>query len=804
MPRAPASHHVVLQDRNRSHRVPLRIVQDDEGRLMYEWRLAPALAPSVSAEDLAYASFTPDLQLTWAQEDWVGGGLQFYYSNEESDRYALADKVWASPPNELSMGLHPRPITFGVRNGAAQLGATTNWSVSGVTLTAVTTAPHSGSYHFQGASWSTNDYCQVRVVQSEQPAARWVSQAITVTAKVRGASAGGQVRLQILETGGSSTPTTSGSAATLTTSYQAITAAVTLQADSTAVNIRVQMSADGGEDRTVYFDSVQCLPGTAVPNAAHTRMLMMGTDLLAFTDRAVWKLDETSAYWCLQKVHAASITGAEIYDNRLYIGQGESTVYQYSDAGDPTSGTASNLSSTADNANRFIKVLNVNGNWALAKTLDDDNVHIATDPTNSGSWGSAIEVGKDDHKIVQVFQLDGTIAVGKEDGFYRYLSLDGNRFVNVYPAAEFMTDASNFDRGIMHNGFFYTTIGESGLMRFDGNYWQSLSHIIRTPGFSELGNRGRAFGTDGEWLYLLVEDLNSDAIDNKCWLLALKEFTGKWAVHQVASLTMSDGVDIHVHKSSGGTNRFCYVMGDVNDEAFCYRLQLADRTDTPRLATNKDHALTGEFITSWIDWDRPQVYKAPTRFILLSENLSSSNTVTVSYQADNETSFTAINSTNSVFKTSPRSSIAFNENITARRIRFKLEFTASSTTSGPVVRAFVIEAAWRPSRLKHWTMTAAIEEGAQSLQGVSAGLSVSRSLTMLNLLKDEIAPIIIEDIDGVEQRGHIIDMAERQIRRHPREATSYARAVDIRITQALTAAAQPWNSGIRYDEFHWG
>ncbi len=47
--------------------------------------------------------------------------------------------------------------------------------------------------------------------------------------------------------------------------------------------------------------------------------------------------------------------------------------------------------------------------------------------------------------------------------------------------------------GIMHNGFFYTTIGESGLMRFDGNYWQSLSHIIRTPGFSELGNRARGF-----------------------------------------------------------------------------------------------------------------------------------------------------------------------------------------------------------------------------------------------------------------------------------------------------------------------
>ena len=176
----------------------------------------------------------------------------------------------------------------------------------------------------------------------------------------------------------------------------------------------------------------------------------------------------------------------------------------------------------------------------------------------------------------------------------------------------------------------------------------------------------------------------------------------------------------------------------------------------------------------------------------------------MSYQADNETSFTAINSTNSVFKTSPRSTIAFNEAITARRIRFKLEFAAASTTSGPVVRAFVVEAAWRPSRLKHWTMTAAIEEGVQGMQGVTAGLPVNRSLTLLNLLKDEIAPIIIEDIDGTEQRGHIIDMAERQIRRHPAETSSYSRAVDIRITQSLTASAQPWNSGIRWDEFHWG
>ena len=233
---------------------PLRIMRGDENELMYQWEMAPPLAPQVPSRDVNYGQYTPGQVLEWSQSDWRNGGLQHYYDPDYPARYAIADGVWTLTPNQLSLAPAVRDVTYGTRNGACQLKATTNWSVSGVTLTAVTTEPHTGEYHFQGAAWSTNDYCELSLVQTEQPAARLQSTLINVTARVKNASdATGTMRLQIVESGGSSTPTTSGSTTALTTSYQTLSASVTLQSDSTGVVIRLQMVADGGSDRTVFF-----------------------------------------------------------------------------------------------------------------------------------------------------------------------------------------------------------------------------------------------------------------------------------------------------------------------------------------------------------------------------------------------------------------------------------------------------------------------------------------------------------------------------------------------------------------------
>jgi len=806
--RGGLSDHIVLADRSDENRTPLKILTDENGALLYQSDLAPALAPDVPAPDVRYGQYEPDLEITWSQYDWSQGGLKFYYDANIPGQYGLADKVWPATSSEIGLGYSPKSVTFGVRNGGCQLAATTGWSVSGTTITAVTTAPHAGSHHFQLASMSTNDYAQITIQQTEQPVARWVSQAITVTAMVRGSAAGGQVRMQIVESGGSSTPTTSGSAATLTTSYQNISASVTTQSDTTGIVIRVEMSADGGEDRTVYFDSAQCLAGTAIPNASNCKMQYLNGDLLALTDRAVWKFDETSDYWCLQKVHGAAITGTMVFDDRLYIGQGESTAYQYSDAQDATSWTAASGSGTNDNANRFTKALNVSGNWAAVKSLNDDEIYLTTDPTGSASWGSAIEVGKDDHNIIQLYQIDGTIAVGKEDGFYQYLTLDGNRFANVFPDAEVMVDSQNFDRGVMYQGMFYTVIGEVGFVRYNGEVWQRLGKVVQSPGFSDVGSRIRAFGTDGNRLYALVEDLNADSITKTCWLFSLEEAGGgEWSVHTLATVVLSDALDMFVFKPSGGTNRFLFINGDVNDVATCYRILLPNRTDTPRLATNADAALSGTLVTSYWDGNRPQVKKSAKRLTINSENLNASRSITVAYQVDDDTSWTDINSDSSVFTTSSEQITAFDEGVEFYRIRLRFTFSSDSSTNSPVMKAFAMDLDWRPRRLRRWRLTAALEDGLKGLQGVVMALPPRRALQQLRSLQQQISPIIIEDIDGVTQRCHIVDMIETSFRTRSGKVSggpSYSRGVSLLMVQALALSGEAWNSGIRWNEFAWG
>ena len=149
--------------------------------------------------------------------------------------------------------------------------------------------------------------------------------------------------------------------------------------------------------------------------------------------------------------------------------------------------------------------------------------------------------------------------------------------------------------------------------------------------------------------------------------------------------------------------------------------------------------------------------------------------------------------------------IALNEGVNGRRIRFKLTFTTDDATKTPVVKGTNLDVTWRPPRLKRWNILAGLEDRQSGLQGVPSGIPVGRQLVRLQLLKDEISPLRITDIDGSLHRGHIIDMAETQFKVHPGEAAlRYGRAIRLTLAQALTVTGEPWDSGVRWGEFHWG
>lgn len=797
----PLQGHIVLQTAAGATKTPLRLLRDQEGRLQYSWRWTTALPPEYSSEEqLRYATIPPTQELVWNQDNWSAGALKYYWAAAQAARYAHADKVWALTPNELSLSHEIVPLSFGVPNGEAEI--TGAWTGSGVTLTvAATTAPLLGVGHLSGSAWGLNDYITVtlrdEIANSTIITNNWQGKNIKVVGLARGATSTdtGDLRIQIVESGGVSTPTTNGAAVTMDTSYRELTAQVALQADTTGVEIRIQRSS-AGADMTFYVDSVRAFGSRTLggddANSGNARMLVSSQGLFAVTDDAIYIFNETWDYWALVRVFTAAIPGAgEVFDDRLFVPLGTTAAYEYSNVGAASAWTPA--TGADPYANRFSKTLNTSGNWAMAKTLRQDELYITTDPTGAAVWGTAFDIGKNDHNITNIYQIAGVVAVGKQDGFYQYLPLSGNRFINTYPAAERHVVAENFARGTDYNGKFLTIVGENGLLRYDGTFWEPLRNVLQAPGFTEFGERARAFGTDGDLLYVIVEDLLATTGLKQAYLMSLEETEQGWRVHVLGKMDrMNDALDIMVYLVSGNTNKHLFIQGHAFSSSFpvSYRIPLPDRTRTPRLATNKRLALSGTLVTSYWDGNRPQVQKAFNKLDIISEGLSGTDQyITVAYQVDNDSSWTNINSTDSTFETSPNQTIGFNSGVTGRRIRLRFTFTTTSAAATPIIRGFVLHASWRPTRLKEWTAVAAIEQHGKNIQGVAQALPVAKIISNLDILATTVAPIQMIDVDDTTQNIHITHLEETQFQVGFESAgvPRYERAVLLTLQEVKTS-----------------
>ena len=59
MPGSSGRQVVLEKHSDSTFKTPLRIMQGDENELMYNWELAPPLAPQVPDRDVNYGQYTP-------------------------------------------------------------------------------------------------------------------------------------------------------------------------------------------------------------------------------------------------------------------------------------------------------------------------------------------------------------------------------------------------------------------------------------------------------------------------------------------------------------------------------------------------------------------------------------------------------------------------------------------------------------------------------------------------------------------------------------------------------------------------
>ena len=203
--------------------VELILAKDDEGNKRWRELRAAPFPPRQSQGPLQWTHKDSRVDHVKAQSDWKGGGLQLHYMEGDSNRYSQADGCDARW-GPVTLGMKKVPADFLLRNGGAELGAITGWTAgSGVTLSASTSSPRSGSYVFSSVNGSgTTLFTQTLVNPTV-----WRSKEFTVTAWIKrtaGSSYG--ARIKVYDAGGSPATAVQSTAVTAS-SYTRTTATFT-------------------------------------------------------------------------------------------------------------------------------------------------------------------------------------------------------------------------------------------------------------------------------------------------------------------------------------------------------------------------------------------------------------------------------------------------------------------------------------------------------------------------------------------------------------------------------------------------
>ena len=531
---------------------------------------------------------------------------------------------------------------------------------------------------------------------------------VTVYARMR-QNAANKGQIQIGDDAGNNTSTLSSTV----DAFVSLTASRTIDATATFVNIDLNLA---GDTAVCYWDNVFItISGVGgLLDPLRTTFQEFAGSMYMGLSGGIYQYNVANEVWnAVLLDNTVAFTDLSSYDGALYAARGASNSYKYSTNG--TTWTTSTLVDPGDKATYFERTTNSAGAHALAKAILARSVYFSTNPQNGGSWSAAYTVGDSDRDITALYGAFDTLYVGREDGLWEYFRYfaDGtaaDEFKNLTEHFNKFPNANHFARGLYFKGWLYLSLGATGLVRFrpeGAGAFEELSNLLSPAGSSDFGNKVNAFGTDGNFLYILADKPVSNTSNDKVsWLLALWERDGKPEVHTLASFASA---------ILGGLYAFNNVLhiaervrhGNLaQDVAAIWRMDLPQKHINPRLDVDISLATSGTIITPYYEF--PEIVRL-IGLKLFSENLSANVSVTVAYQKDNETSFTNINSTDAAFNTSPSEVILFSTQVNARRVRLRLTLaTNDGTASGsiPVVTSW--ELYFR--KLFQWNFTAIVDE----------------------------------------------------------------------------------------------
>ena len=351
-------------------------------------------------------------------------------------------------------------------------------------------------------------------------------------------------------------------------------------------------------------------------------------------------------------------------------------------------------------------------------------IKSSSDPSNTGSWSTAVEIGTDDSPITGIV-VDGdtdTILVTKTNGIYSYTT-DG-QVRNLTTLFRQFGHTDNFRAAYVWNGHILLPLGGGGLLDF--NY---ANATIRDVSLSKLapeqtGLHGPVVAMHGAPTHLFA--LIKDSSSNYYYAMQANEVEHEGSMefrwHVLAKLgaggtLYSSRVGIMVDTSRSDRRRLWVGYEEASVSSMPYFFAFGDT------GNDEDDGYTNDTDASadTVKWDAnlPRVSKRYESIELETRNLGAEGRqITVQYKLDNADAWTTLDTVTE----SPIQTLNFPLGTTGKTLELRLTpaLTAVGTTPAEL-HSFRLKAQLRPDATKLYPLTVYLAGKQQTLNGGISG-----------------------------------------------------------------------------------
>ena len=359
-----------------------------------------------------------------------------------------------------------------------------------------------------------------------------------------------------------------------------------------------------------------------------------------------------------------------------------------------------------------------------------NKVRQATDPLNTGSWGSEVLVGSLTYTINDIKNYLGLLYCMKQNGIYYLDTSDIVR--HPFQSLETITHANAGKNSDVFLNKLYFRMGNQQEWEIDGTSITEITPALSAQGISQYAYPCVARAHDESWLYTII---NRGASSLGVLAGRWQTIAGatRWIWHDIAKVTaLATCVSALVSSVEG--RPFLYLASDnafrklylpaTNDATADsgYRFATAGSLWTPRYTS-----LLFAFDKRWLE------------LFARTSNLTATNYIDVFYSTDDGDVFTE--AAFDRLDTSPEKTLTFPSGIESKMVNLRFDFVGDSETVPPALKYLNIKALTLVPSVVRFNHTVKCGDNLSLKRDLRGKTTQAEIITFLNTLRDKICTL---------------------------------------------------------------